>query len=171
MDLFLRTDPGSDSLILITHLSIFLQQGRARLLKRSCSRVAASENKITSDSECCIWKKMLFQPSVTKSCSLMGEQAFTLVFVSLDLLLPPIFSLSLNLHLLSHFSLVLLSPQLDSLPKPQHYTDNSASRMAAPGLVLLSWNGETDKYFILLSSEIWLHVFPKNTRLCQMVPF
>lgn len=58
----------------------------------------------------------------------------------------------LNLHLLSHFSPVLLSPHLDSLPKLQHYTDNNTSRLAAPGLVLLSWNGETDKYFILLSS-------------------
>lgn len=38
-----------------------------------------------------------------------GEHDFTLVFVSLDLLLPLIFPLSLNLHLLSHFSPVLLS--------------------------------------------------------------
>lgn len=110
-------------------------------------------------------------PALCQSCSLMGEQDFTLVFVSLDLFLPLIFSLSLNLHLLSHFSPVLLSPQLDSLPKPQHYTDYSTSRMAAPGLVLLFWNGQTGKYFILLTSEIWLHVFPINTRLCLRVSF
>lgn len=135
MNIFLRTDPGSDSLILITHLSIFLQQGRARLLKRSCSRVAASENEFTSDSECCIWKNMLFQPSVTKSCSLMGEQDFTLVVVSLDLLLPLIFSLSLSLHLLLFFSSFVpsvgFSAQTAALPWLQRFQDGRTRTGAA----------------------------------------
>lgn len=129
-------------------------------LTMSWSRAAESE-EIESPrtlSAACV-KTSLFQPSVTKSCSLMGGTRHSSVI--LDLRLPRIFSLSLDLHLpsFSHCFFCLLG-----------VSDCRTSSMVVAGLLLLLWqiihtiNLRNRVFF----PEIHVCVIP-NFSICRIV--